>query len=89
MKMDEGVEHIKGAGLGEVISAEEGCSRLTEYAHSHKTEKQFAARAMGRQSWEDATDYRNSGAEDDEAYRLLDLFKEHRLAVIAEMEENK
>lgn len=81
------IERIQGSGLGEVLSVEEGRSRLTDFVHSYETEKQFAARAMGRKSWEDAIDYRNSGAEDSEAYRLLDLFKEHRLAVIAEMEE--
>ena len=83
------IEHIQGAGLGEVLSIEEGRSRLSDYAHPHETEKLFAARAMGRNSWEDATDYRNGGADDAEIYRLLDLFKEHRLAVITEMKDTK
>lgn len=87
--VDAITENIQGSGLGELISVEEGKSRLIDYVTTHDTEKLFAARAMGRKSWEDATDYRNTGAEDTEIYRLLDLFKEHRLAVIAEMEKSK
>lgn len=46
-------------------------------------DRDAAAKALGYATWEDATDYRNSGAEDRRVAHMVQAFAAHRLAALS------